>query len=133
MTILLAKLCYSLPFFILYSKAKLACYTRYLLIFYFCIPVPYDEKDIFFGCQFKKVFQVFKNRSSSASSALLVGAQTWITMILNGVPWKQTEIILSCLRLHPSTAFQTLLLTMMATPFLLRIPAHSSIYNGHLS
>ena len=41
-------------------------------------------------------------------------------MILNGLPWKQTEIILSFLRLHPSTAFQTLLLTMMATPFLLR-------------
>ena len=32
----------------------------------------------------------------------------------------RTEIILSFLRLHPSTAFQTLLLTMMATPFLLR-------------
>ena len=37
------------------------------------------------------------------------------------------------LRLHPSTAFRTLLLTMMATPFLLRIPAHNSRYNGHLS
>ena len=24
------------------------------------------------------------------------------------LPWKLTEIILSCLRLHPSTAFQTL-------------------------
>ena len=32
----------------------------------------------------------------------------------------ETEIILSFLRLHPSTAFWTLLLTMMATPFLLR-------------
>ena len=40
-------------------------------------------------------------------------------MILNGLPWKQTEIILSFLRLHPRTAFQTLFLTMMATPFLL--------------
>ena len=30
------------------------------------------------------------------------------------------EIILSFLRLHPSTAFRTLWLTMMATPFLLR-------------
>ena len=30
------------------------------------------------------------------------------------------QIILSFLRLHPSTAFQTLLLPMMATPFLLR-------------
>ena len=33
---------------------------------------------------------------------------------------KRTEIILSSLRLHPSIAFWTLLLTMMATPFLLR-------------
>ena len=39
-------------------------------------------------------------------------------MILNGLPWKQTEIILSFQRLHPSTAFPTLLMTMMATPFL---------------
>ena len=29
-------------------------------------------------------------------------------MILNGFPWKRTEIILSFLRLHPSTAFRTL-------------------------
>ena len=29
-------------------------------------------------------------------------------MILNGLPWKPTEIILSFLRLHPSTAFRTL-------------------------
>ena len=42
------------------------------------------------------------------------------TVILNGLPWKRTEIILSFLRLHPSTALWTLLLTMMATPFLLR-------------
>ena len=31
----------------------------------------------------------------------------------------ETEIILSFLRLYPSTSFQTLLLTMRATPFLL--------------
>ena len=37
-----------------------------------------------------------------------------------GLPWKWTEIILSFLRLHPSTAFWTLLLTMRAPPFLLR-------------
>ena len=29
-------------------------------------------------------------------------------MILNGLPWKPSEIILSFLRLHPSTALQTL-------------------------
>ena len=32
----------------------------------------------------------------------------------------ETEIILLFLRLHPNTAFWTLLLTMMVTPFLLR-------------
>ena len=42
------------------------------------------------------------------SLELPVGAQTWITVILNGLPWKRTEIILSFLRLHPSTAFCTL-------------------------
>ena len=61
-----------------------------------------------------------QNSSTSASSALLVRAQTWTTVILKGLPWKRIEIILSFLRLHPSTAFQTLLFTMMATPFLLR-------------
>ena len=40
-------------------------------------------------------------------------------MILNGLPWRRTEIILSFLRLHPSTAFWTFLLTMIANPFLL--------------
>ena len=30
-----------------YSKVKLAHYSRYLLTAYFCIPVPFDEKDIF--------------------------------------------------------------------------------------
>ena len=40
-------------------------------------------------------------------------------MILNSLPWKWTEIILSFLRLPPGPAFWTLLFTMMATPFLL--------------
>ena len=34
--------------FVLYSKAKFACYFRYVLTSYFCIPVSSDEKDIFF-------------------------------------------------------------------------------------
>ena len=43
-----------------------------------------------------------------------------LTWILNGLSWKWTEIILLFLRLHPSTAFWTLLLTVMASPFLPR-------------
>ena len=49
---LLAKLCLPLPWFILYSKAKLACYSRYILTSYICIPVPSNEKGIFFGVRF---------------------------------------------------------------------------------
>ena len=57
--VLLAKLCQPLLCFILNSKAKLACYPRCLLTSYFCIPVPYDEKDRLFGvCQFQKGLQV---------------------------------------------------------------------------
>ena len=39
--------CYSLPCFILYSKAKLASYSRYLLTPYFGILVPYDGVSVF--------------------------------------------------------------------------------------
>ena len=47
--VLLAKLYEPLLCFILYSKAKFDCYSRYFLTSYFCIPLPYNEKDIFFG------------------------------------------------------------------------------------
>ena len=46
---LLTKICWHLPCFILFSKAKFTCYSRYLLTYYFCIPVCCDEKDIIFG------------------------------------------------------------------------------------
>ena len=108
-------LCQPFPCLILSCKAKFACYSRYLLTSYICILVSYDEKDIclfvclfvcLFWCQFQKVLQVFIEPLTSASSASVFGAQTWITAVLNVLPWKQTEIILSFLRLHPSTAFQ---------------------------
>ena len=48
--VLFPKLCQPLPCFTLSSTAKLACYSRCLLTSYFCLPVPYDEKDIFSWC-----------------------------------------------------------------------------------
>ena len=45
----LAKTLLPLLCFILYSKAKFACYCRCFLTSCFCIPVPYNEKDIFWG------------------------------------------------------------------------------------
>ena len=47
--IFLAKLYWPLSCFIPYSKAKFACYPRCFLTSLFCIPVPYNEKDIFCG------------------------------------------------------------------------------------
>ena len=43
------------------------------------------------GVSSKRSCRSSQNRSTSASSALLVGAQTWITVILNDLPWKQTK------------------------------------------
>ena len=40
--------------------------------------------------------------------ALVVGHRLELLWILYGLPWKQTEIILLFLKLHPSTAFWTL-------------------------
>ena len=81
---------------------------------------PYDEKDIIFRFSSRRPCRSWLKHWTSPSSALLAGAYTWITVILNSLHWKWTEITLSFSRLHPSTAFWTLLLTMRATPFLLR-------------
>ena len=62
--IFLAKLCLSLPCFIPYSKAKFACYSRCFLTSYFCIPVPYNEEDIFFGFTWAKMEELEVVRSS---------------------------------------------------------------------
>ena len=35
------------------------------------------------------------------ASASVVGTQTWITVMLNGLLWKQTKIILLLMKLHP--------------------------------
>ena len=41
---------WALTCFILYSKAKLACYSKYPLTSYFCIPIHYDVKDFVCVC-----------------------------------------------------------------------------------
>ena len=45
--VLLAKFCWPLPCFILFSKAKLACYSRCLLISYFAFPSPMVKRTSF--------------------------------------------------------------------------------------
>ena len=45
--------------------------------------------------------------------------------MLNGLCWKQTEIILSFLRLHPTTAFQSILLFHLIFPCHIFLPFHA--------
>ena len=113
------------------------CYSRCFLTLYFCIPVPYNEKDIFFGCQFQKILQVFIELFNFSFFSITGGAQTWITLILNGLPWKQTEIMLLFLRLHPSTAFWTLFVycdgySISSKGFLIRLVMSNSLWPHRL-
>ena len=121
--VLLTKLCSPLPCFILYSNAKVICYSRYLLTSYFCIRVPYNEQDVcvcvcvcvlllegLVGLHRNIQLQLFQHYWLEHRLALLL--YEWFAL--------ETVMILSFLRVHPCTAFQTLLLTMRATPLLLR-------------
>ena len=74
---------------------------------------------LFLGVSSRRSSRSSYNWSTTASLALVVGAYTWITVMVNGLSWKWTEIILPLLRLHPSTVFQTLFLIMRATLFLI--------------
>ena len=50
------------------------------------------KRTSFLGVSSKRSWRSSLNRSTPASSALLAGAQTWITVILlNGLPWKQRD------------------------------------------
>ena len=84
-------------------KGKFACYSRYLLTFAFQFPMM--KRTSFWSVSSRRSCRSSKNYSTSAFSALLVGAQTWVTVVLNALPRKWTEIILSFLRLHQSTRF----------------------------
>ena len=77
----------------------------------FVFQSPMMKRTSFFGVSSRRPrrsCKSSKSHSTSASSASVVGAQIWIIAMLNDLPWKQTEITLSFLRLHSSTAFQTL-------------------------
>ena len=80
------------------------------------------KRTSFFGVSSVRSCRSSSNRSASASASFSFSG--WDIDLdycdLNGLPWKLTEIILSFLRLHPSTAFQTFLLTLRAAPALLR-------------
>ena len=71
-------------------KAKLTCYSRYLLTFYFCIPVPYDEKDIFcfFGVSSRRSWR----RQWQPTPVLLPGKSYGRRSLIGCRPWGREEL-----------------------------------------
>ena len=129
----LGKTLLALPCFILYCKAKFACYYRCYLTSYFCIPVPYNEKDIFFGVLVLKGL-VGLHRTIQLQFFSVTG---WgIGLDYCDIEWFALEM-----NQHHSVVFDIAhnccildsLFTVGATPFLLRDSCCSSRYNGHLS
>ena len=77
------------------------------------------KRTSFFGLSSRRSHRSSQNLSTSASSTFAVEAETWITMVLNGLPWKQTDHSVVFEILNPSTVFQTLVF-YEGTPFLQR-------------
>ena len=113
-------LAFALLHFIL--QGQICLFLQVSLDFLFCLPVPYNEKDIFF---FFLVFVLEGLIGLHRTVQLQLFQHYWLGHRL-GLLWywmvclRNKQIILSFLRLHPRTAFQTLLLIVMPTPFLLR-------------
>ena len=127
--VLLAKLYLLLPCFILYSEAKLGSYCTYFLTSYFSIPVPCDEKDIFFwvlvldglvGFQWPVQLQLLQHYWSGHRLGLL---WYWKFCLWNEQRsfchfWDCAQVL--HIRLLFVCLFVCLFFTMRVTPFLLR-------------
>ena len=90
------------------------------LDFYSYIPIPYEEKDIFWGVL---VLEGLIDRHRIGQLELLQHLWWGLDMDNCDGEWLALKIRWDhsvFLRLHPSTAFQTLLLIMKPPPFLLR-------------
>ena len=118
--VLLAKLCSLLPCFSLYSKTKFSHYSRYFLTSYFCIPVPYNEKDIFWGVLvLEDLVGLHRNVQLQLLQRYWLGHRLgllWYWMVCLG----SEQISFCCFWNCIQVLHFGVLLTMMATPFLLR-------------
>ena len=124
-------LTFALLHFVLQSQTCLL--ARYLFTSYFCISIPIMKGHLFWGVNSRKSCRSLYNCSTSASSALVVGTQTWITVIwivclVNKLRsfchfWDCTQV------LHFG-----LFCWLWGLPhFLQGIVAQSSRYNGHVN
>ena len=122
------------PASILYSKAKSASYSRCFLTSYFCIPVPYTEKDIFFcvlvlkglvGLHRTVQLQLLQHYWLGHRLGLL-----WYWMACLGKDQRSFCHFWDCIQVWH---FRLFCWPWWLLHFFWGIPAGSSQYNGHLS
>ena len=118
-SIILAKLCWPLTYFILYSKAKLVYCSRYFLTSYFCIPL-WWKTHLFF---LVLVLEGFLGRHRTIQLQLLQPfwlehrlGLLWYWMVCLGNEPRSIWHFWDCTKV----LYLTLLLTMRITLFLLR-------------
>ena len=114
-------LAFALLHFVLQGQSCLQLQVS-LDFLHFCIPIPYDENGIFCDVSSKKCYRSSQNFPTSACFS---GIASWgIDLDYCDVEWFALEmnwgytVIFEAL--HPSTAFQTLPLTVRANPLLQR-------------
>ena len=102
--------------------AELTCYSQYLFDFLLLHSNLLCWKGhLFFFGVLEGVVGLHSNGQFQLLQHQWLGHRLGLLGCWKTVCLGNKQIILSFLRLHPSTAFQTLLLTMTSTPFLLRI------------
>ena len=80
------------------SRTNLPVTPDISLLCTFIFQSPMMKRISFFGVSSRRSCRSSQNWSPSISLASVVGPQTHITVMLNGLLWKRTEIILSFLR-----------------------------------
>ena len=118
--VLLAKLYLPLPCFIHILRPNLPVTPGVSWLATFAFQSPIMKRTSFLGVSSKRSYTFFIEPFNFS----FFSVTGWgIDLDYRDIEWLALEmnrVILSFLRLHPSTAFWTLLLTMVATPFLLR-------------
>ena len=130
--IFLAKLYYLLPCFIPYSKANFACYSRCFLTSYFCIPVPYNKKDVFWVVVLEGLVGLHRTIQLLLLQCYLLGHRLgllWYWMVCVGNEHRSFCHFWDCIKYCISDSCWLWWLLH----FFWGIPACSGRYNGHLS
>ena len=106
----------------LYSKDKFACFSRYFLTSTFAFQSSVMKRTCVCVCVCVLVLEgLYRISQLQFLWHQWLGHRFGTAVILYVLPWKRIKIILLFLRLHSSTAFWTLLLTITATPFFSKV------------